>query len=64
MIQELEEELRAYGSPMRTAAAFGVEDIIDPRETRPYLCQFIELARTRLKTELGPKLKAGVRREV
>ncbi len=59
--QELEEELRAYGSPMRTAAAFGVEDIIDPRETRPYLCQFIELARTRLKTELGPKLKAGVR---
>ncbi len=59
--QELEEELRAYGSPMRTAAAFGVEDIIDPRETRPYLCQFIELARTRLKTELGPKFKAGVR---
>ncbi len=59
--QELEEELRAYGSPMRTAAAFGVEDIIDPRETRPYLCQFVELARTRLKTELGPKLKAGVR---
>ncbi len=58
---ELEEELRTYGSPMRTAAAFGVEDIIDPRETRPYLCQFIELARTRLKTELGPKLKAGVR---
>ncbi len=59
--QELEEELRAYGAPMRTAAAFGVEDIIDPRETRPYLCQFIELAQTRLKTELGPKLKAGVR---
>jgi methylmalonyl-CoA decarboxylase subunit alpha len=59
--QEIEEELRAYGSPMRTAAAFGVEDIIDPRETRPYLCQFIELAQTRLKTELGPKLKAGVR---
>lgn len=59
--QEIEEELRAYGSPMRTAAAFGVEDIIDPRETRPYLCRFIELARTRLKTELGPKLKAGVR---
>ena len=59
--QEIEEELRAYGSPMRTAAAFGVEDIIDPRETRPYLCQFIELAQTRLKTELGPKLKSGVR---
>jgi acetyl-CoA carboxylase carboxyltransferase component len=59
--QELEEELRAYASPMRTAAAFGVEDMLDPRETRPYLCRFIELAQTRLKTELGPKLTAGVR---
>jgi acetyl-CoA carboxylase carboxyltransferase component len=59
--QELEEELRAYGSPMRTAAAFGVEDMLDPRETRPYLCRFVALAQSRLKTELGPKLKAGVR---
>lgn len=59
--QELEEELRAYGSPMRTAAAFGVEDILDPRETRPYLCRFVELARTRLKTDVGPTYMAGVR---
>jgi len=59
--QELEAELREYGSPMRTAAAFGVEDMLDPRETRPYLCRFIELARGRLVTELGPKLYSGVR---
>jgi acetyl-CoA carboxylase carboxyltransferase component len=59
--QELEEELRAYGSPMRTAAAFGVEDMLDPRETRPYLCRFIELAQTRLKTDVGPKFASGVR---
>jgi acetyl-CoA carboxylase carboxyltransferase component len=59
--QELETELREYGSPMRTAAAFGVEDILDPRETRPYLCRFIELARGWLATELGPKLYSGVR---
>ena len=59
--KELEEELRAYGSPMRTAAAFGVEDMLDPRETRPYLCRFVELAQSRLKTELGPKGRIGVR---
>jgi hypothetical protein len=38
-----------------------VEDVIDPRETRPYLCQFIEALQPRLKTQLGPRLKAGVR---
>jgi len=59
--QELEEELRAYGSPMRTAAAFGVEDMLDPRETRPYLCRFVELAQSRLKTDIGPKFTSGVR---
>src|SRR3546814_9566565 len=59
--QELEEELRVYGSPFRTAEAFGVEDIIDPRETRPYLCRFVEAAQARLKTDIGVKLKAGVR---
>ena len=58
---ELEEELREYGSPFRTAEAFGVEDIIDPRETRAYLCRFINAAQGRLKTGLGLKPRAGVR---
>lgn len=59
--KEIEEELRQLASPFRTAEAFAVEDLIDPRETRPYLCQFIEAAQARLKTQLGPKHKAGVR---
>lgn len=59
--QELEDELRRLASPFRTAEAFAVEDLIDPRETRPYLCQFIEALQPRLRTQLGPKLKAGVR---
>ena len=54
-------ELRALASPFRTAEAFGVEDIIDPRETRAYLCRFIDAVQGRLGTALGPKLKAGVR---
>ena len=59
--KEIEAELRAFASPFRTAEAFGVEEIIDPRETRPYLCRFIDAAQARLKTTLGPKPKYGVR---
>lgn len=59
--RELEEELRALASPFRTAEAFGVEEIIDPRETRPYLCRFIDAAQGKLRTTVGPKAKYGVR---
>ena len=31
-------------SPFRTAERFGVEEIIDPRDTRPLLCEFANLA--------------------
>jgi acetyl-CoA carboxylase carboxyltransferase component len=58
---EIEAELRALASPFRTAEAFGVEDIIDPRETRPYLCRFVAAAQGRLRTTLGRKPKYGVR---
>ncbi|KAF1023658.1 MAG: Methylmalonyl-CoA carboxyltransferase 12S subunit [Paracidovorax wautersii] len=59
--REIEAELRATASPFRTAEAFGVEDIIDPRDTRAYLCRFIEAMQLRLRTTLGPKAKAGYR---
>ncbi len=58
---ELEAELREYGSPFRTAEAFGVEDIINPRETRAYLCRFIAAAQGRIKTDIGLKPRSGVR---
>ncbi|VAW03908.1 Propionyl-CoA carboxylase beta chain, partial [hydrothermal vent metagenome] len=35
-------------SPFRTAEQFLIEDIIDPRDTRPLLCEFAELAQRRL----------------
>ncbi|MFA9200545.1 MAG: carboxyl transferase domain-containing protein, partial [Cypionkella sp.] len=40
-------------SPFRSAERFNVEDIIDPRDTRPLLCEFAELAWRRLNAELG-----------
>ncbi len=59
--KEIEAELRSLASPFRTAEAFGVEDIIDPRETRPLLCRFIDASQGRLRAHLGEKLKSGVR---
>jgi acetyl-CoA carboxylase carboxyltransferase component len=58
--RELEDELRQLASPFRTAEAFAVEDIIDPRETRPVLIDFIRLSQSRLATSLGPKPRCGV----
>ena len=58
---EIEAEIRSYSSPFRTAEAFALEDIIDPRETRLRLCNFIEAAQNYLKTELGPTPKSDAR---
>lgn len=58
---ELEEELRVYSSPFRTAEAFGVEDILDPRETRPYLARYVEAMQSKLATTVGQKARLGVR---
>jgi acetyl-CoA carboxylase carboxyltransferase component len=38
---EIEAQLQSVVSPIRTAEAFGVEEIIDPRETRAHLCRFV-----------------------
>ena len=59
--KEIEAEIRSYSSPFRTVEAFALEDIIDPRETRLRLCNFIEAAQNYLKTELGPTPKSDAR---
>lgn len=41
---EIEKRLEAVQSPIRTAEAFGIEEIIDPRDTRRHLCRFANLA--------------------
>ncbi len=51
--EEVERRLQAIASPFRTAEAAGT-DIIDPRDTRSLLCEFIEEAQKVLKTQLGP----------
>jgi acetyl-CoA carboxylase carboxyltransferase component len=44
MRAEIEARLAAVQSPIRTAEAFGVEEMIDPRQTRAHLCRFAHLA--------------------
>jgi len=52
---EIEARLLAISSPFRNAHAFGVEEIVDPRETRPLLVDFMHEARRVVETELlGP----------
>ncbi|MEP7271674.1 MAG: carboxyl transferase domain-containing protein [Acidobacteriota bacterium] len=53
--REIEEMLNELRSPFRTAEAFGIEDIIDPRETRPLLCDWVATAHETLRSHLGPK---------
>ena len=50
--QEIEDRLRALASPFRTAEKCGTE-IIDPRETRALLSEFIDDAQGVLKKQLG-----------
>ncbi len=58
--RELEAKLDALRSPFRTAEAFGIEEIIDPRDTRPLLCDWAQLAHEHLvPTELGPKTRGA-----
>jgi acetyl-CoA carboxylase carboxyltransferase component len=59
-LQELQETYRAIQSPFRTAEAFGIEDIIDPRDTRPLLCEWVEMAYDAERDNLGIK-KRGMR---
>ncbi len=51
--REIERRLQTYASPFRTAEAIGL-DLIDPRDTRSLLCEFVEMAQGVIKTQLGP----------
>ena len=41
---EIEERLNKLRSPFRSAETFWIEEIVDPRSTRPLLCEFVNLA--------------------
>jgi acetyl-CoA carboxylase carboxyltransferase component len=55
---EIEARLNAVRSPFRTAERFGVEEIVDPRETRPLLCAWARRAHELVAHERGGGPKA------
>jgi acetyl-CoA carboxylase carboxyltransferase component len=57
--EEIAARLEAVTSPFRTAERFSVEEIIDPRDTRPILCDWAERAHELVLHELprGPKTR-------
>ncbi len=56
---EIAARLDAVRSPFRTAERFSVEEIIDPRDTRPLLCDWAERAHELVRQDLtsGPKAR-------
>ena len=50
---EIEGRLNAVRSPFRTAERFGIEEIIDPRDTRPRLCAWARRAHALVAHEAG-----------
>ena len=52
--RELEEAFAARQSPFPRAEALSVHELIDPRETRPMLCRWVERIQPQLPSLLGP----------
>ncbi|OSD08770.1 propionyl-CoA carboxylase [Trametes coccinea BRFM310] len=48
MLKELLEKFEDVRDPVRTAHVFGIEEIIDPRDTRPMACEWVSHAYSQL----------------
>jgi acetyl-CoA carboxylase carboxyltransferase component len=59
-IERIRHALAAISSPFRTAERFGVQDLIDPRDSRPLLCAWVRDA-YRVLPELTGRPSFGTR---
>jgi acetyl-CoA carboxylase carboxyltransferase component len=53
--RELEEQFASARSPFARAEAFGVHDLLDPRETRARLCDWVDEIQPALAGHVGPR---------
>jgi acetyl-CoA carboxylase carboxyltransferase component len=51
--RELEEKLASARSPFPAAESFAVHELIDPRNTRPMLCEWVEWIAGRLEERVA-----------
>ena len=58
LLEEIRARLEAVRSPFRTAERFGVEEIVDPRDTRPLLCDWAQRAHELVAQDVGAGPKA------
>ena len=58
--ERIRRALASLTSPFRTAERFGVQDLIDPRDTRPLLCAWVRDA-YRVLPELAGRPSFGTR---
>jgi acetyl-CoA carboxylase carboxyltransferase component len=58
LLDDITTRLDAVRSPFRTAEHFGIEAIIDPRETRPVLCRWVHDAYGVVPHLLGPAARS------
>jgi len=59
-IERIRRTLAEVSSPFRTAERFGVQDLIDPRDSRPLLCAWVRDA-YRVLPELTSRPSFGTR---
>jgi acetyl-CoA carboxylase carboxyltransferase component len=52
-VDRIRRRLAEVGSPFRTAERFGVQDLIDPRDSRPLLCAWVRDAYRILPEQVG-----------
>jgi len=53
--REIEDRLADQRSPYARAEAFAVNDLIDPRHTRPVLCDWVDWIQPQLQAHRGPR---------
>lgn len=58
--KKLEDTYKSYCGAYPAAASFNVDDVIDPRETRPRLIRALELAISRRSAPPSPVMRHGV----
>lgn len=59
--REIEERLLGTADPWKTVEAFGIEDMIDPRETRAVLAAFVNASLPGLRSRLEPPSRGAIR---
>jgi acetyl-CoA carboxylase carboxyltransferase component len=59
-IKEMEALYKEYKGPLSAAGSYNIDDVIDPRETRPRIIRALELALNSRSRPAGPKPRYGV----